>query len=75
MKRLTINIKFKCADLNYDNNMQTVVTDFEDGVLRAVLAVFGRNVESKGCFYHLCSFILTMLVALSHDSAASRRPQ
>lgn len=43
----------KCADLNYYINVQTVVTDFEDGVLRAVLAVFGRDVESKGCFYHL----------------------
>ena len=71
MKQLTINIKVKCADLNYDNNMQTVVADFEDGVLRAVLAVFGRNVESKGCFY----FDHIMLVALSHDSATNRRPQ
>ncbi|KAG7165673.1 putative MULE transposase domain-containing protein 4 [Homarus americanus] len=43
----------KCADLNYSIPVKTVVTDFEDGVLRAVLAVFGRDVESKGCIYHL----------------------
>ncbi|KAG7159849.1 putative MULE transposase domain-containing protein 6, partial [Homarus americanus] len=43
----------KCADLNYSITVKTVVTDFEDGVLRTVLAVFGRDVESKGCFYHL----------------------
>ncbi|XP_042211389.1 uncharacterized protein LOC121858820 [Homarus americanus] len=43
----------KCADLNYSITVKTVVTDFVDGVLRAVLTVFGGDVESKGCFYHL----------------------
>ncbi|KAG7177330.1 hypothetical protein Hamer_G000652 [Homarus americanus] len=43
----------KCANLSYDVDVETLVTDFEDGVLRAVLAVFGRDVESKSCFYHL----------------------
>lgn len=43
----------KCADLNYDIHVQTIVTDFEDNVLRAIAAVFGREVSSKGCFYHL----------------------
>ena len=31
---------------------QTVVTDFEDSVLRAVTAVFGRHIDHQGCFYH-----------------------
>ncbi|CAI9740003.1 Hypothetical predicted protein [Octopus vulgaris] len=43
----------ECEDLSYSINVQTVVTDFEDGALRAVLARFGCDVESKGCFYHL----------------------
>ncbi|CAI9720694.1 Hypothetical predicted protein [Octopus vulgaris] len=43
----------KCADLSYSSNVQVVVTDFEDGVLRAVLAVFGRDVERNACFSHL----------------------
>ncbi|MPC25005.1 hypothetical protein E2C01_018102 [Portunus trituberculatus] len=33
-------------------HVQTVVTDFED-VLCAVSASFSREVEAKGCFYHL----------------------
>ena len=43
----------ECADLNYSINVQTMVTDFENGALRAVFAVFVRDVESKGCSYHL----------------------
>jgi hypothetical protein len=27
--------------------------DFEDAVLRAVTAVFGRHINHQGCFYHL----------------------
>ena len=34
-------------------NVQTIITDFEEAVLRAVAGVFGRDVNSKGCFYHL----------------------
>ena len=30
-----------------------MVTDFEDGLLRATSAVFGRQVDHQGCFYHL----------------------
>lgn len=39
--------------LEMNLNVKTVVTDFEDAVLRAVSASFGREVETKGCFYHL----------------------
>ncbi|XP_029645455.1 uncharacterized protein LOC115219431 [Octopus sinensis] len=52
-KELFQDIVDKYADLSYSINLQTVVTDFEDGVPRAVLAVFGHSVEGKGCFYHL----------------------
>jgi len=31
----------------------TVVTDFEDSVLRAVTAVFSRHIDHQRCFYHL----------------------
>jgi hypothetical protein len=34
-------------------NVQTISTDFEDAVLRAVRAVFGRHINHQGCFYHL----------------------
>ena len=44
----------ECTNMNLDINISNVVTDFEDGVLRAVTAVFGRHVNSTGCFYHLC---------------------
>jgi hypothetical protein len=31
----------------------TIITDFEDAVLRAVTAVFGPHINHQGCFYHL----------------------
>jgi hypothetical protein len=34
-------------------NVQTIITDFEDAVLRAGTAVFGRHINHQGCFYHL----------------------
>ena len=43
----------QCEQHNYNINVQTVVTDFEDGVLCAFLAIFGRDIQNKGCFYHL----------------------
>ena len=43
----------KCAEQNLEMNVQTVITDFEDAVLRAVVAVFGRDVNCRGCFFHL----------------------
>ena len=43
----------KCVSLNIEMNVETIITDFEDAVLRAVSAVFGRNVRTRGCFYHL----------------------
>lgn len=43
----------KADDLNFNLNLRRVVTDFEDAVLRAVASVFGRDIRSSGCFYHL----------------------
>ncbi|CAC5412428.1 unnamed protein product [Mytilus coruscus] len=44
----TIPVPFKHVTVT-----TTVVTDFEDAVLRAVSAVFGRHINHQGCFYHL----------------------
>jgi hypothetical protein len=43
----------KCNNLGIAVNITKVVTDFEDGLLRATSAVFGRQVDHQGCFYHL----------------------
>ena len=45
----------KCEELGLTLNVTKVVSDFEDGLLhvRAINAVFGRQVEHQGCFYHL----------------------
>lgn len=43
----------KCNNMGLQINITKVVTDFEDGLLRATSAVFGRQVEHQGCFYHL----------------------
>lgn len=43
----------KCEALGLTLNVAKVVSDFEDGLLRAINAVFGRQVEHQGCFYHL----------------------
>ncbi|KAL8571375.1 hypothetical protein ACOMHN_020367 [Nucella lapillus] len=52
-ERLFQAVVDKCAELDLELNVQTVVTDFEDAVLRAAVAVFGRDVHCRGCFYHL----------------------
>ena len=36
---------------------KTVISDFEDGFIRAVNAVF-PEAETKGCFFHLCQSIM-----------------
>lgn len=43
----------KCEELGLTLHVTKVVSDFEDGLLRAINAVFGRQVEHQGCFYHL----------------------
>ena len=43
----------KCEELGHGMFVETVITDFEDSILRSVVAVFGRSVTSRGCFYHL----------------------
>ena len=43
----------RCHASNHQLQVQTVITDFEDSVLRAVSAVFGRHINHQGCFYHL----------------------
>jgi hypothetical protein len=35
---------------NLQLNVQTIITDFEDAVRRAVTAVFGRHINHQGCF-------------------------
>jgi hypothetical protein len=39
----------KCNNLGIAVNITKVVTDFEDGLLRATSAVFGRQVDHQGC--------------------------
>ena len=43
----------KCEELGLTLNVTKVVSDLEDGLLRAFNAVFDRQVEHQGCFYHL----------------------
>ena len=43
----------KCEELGLTLNVTKVVSDLEDGLLRAFNAVFDRQVERQGCFYHL----------------------
>ncbi|KAG1662801.1 hypothetical protein GQR58_020745 [Nymphon striatum] len=43
----------KIEELGLPLDVDQAMTDFEDAVLRAVQGVFGRNIRSRGCFYHL----------------------
>jgi hypothetical protein len=47
------SIVYNCHASNLQLNVQTIITDFEDAVLSAVTAVFGRHINHQGCFYHL----------------------
>ena len=42
-----------CHASNLQLNVQTIITDIEDAVLRVVTAVFGRHINHQSCFYHL----------------------
>ncbi|KAL8594414.1 hypothetical protein ACOMHN_018122 [Nucella lapillus] len=57
-ERLFQPVVDKCAELDLELNVQTVVTDFEDAVLRAAVAVFGRDVPFQGML--LSSFTVNM---------------
>ena len=48
-----MSIVYNCHASNLQLNVQTIITDFEDAVLRAVTAVFGRHINHQGCFYHM----------------------
>ena len=52
-RELFQSIVDNCHASNLQLNVQTIITDFEDAVLRAVTAVFGRHINHQGCFYHL----------------------
>ena len=47
----------KCEELGLTLNVTKVVSDFEDGLLRAINAVFGRQVEHQGCTNISCDFL------------------
>lgn len=44
----------ECIAHNLMPSPDVVVTDFEKGAMNAVKAVFGEDVQTRGCFFHLC---------------------
>ena len=52
-RELFQSIVDNCHASSLQLNVQTIITDFEDAVLRAGTAVFGRHINHQGCFYHL----------------------
>jgi hypothetical protein len=52
-RELFQSIGDNCHASNLQLNVQTSITDFEDAILCAVTAVFGRHINHQGCFYHL----------------------
>jgi hypothetical protein len=45
--------------------------DFEDAVLRAVTAVFGRHINHQGCFYHLTQASWRQIEGTVHEDEES----
>jgi hypothetical protein len=52
-RELFQSIVDNCHASNLQLNVQTIITDFEDTVLRAATTVFGRHINHQGYFYHL----------------------
>jgi hypothetical protein len=52
-RELFQSIVDNCHASNLQLNVQTIITDFEDAVLRAGIAVFGRHINHQVCVYHL----------------------
>ena len=42
-----------CANVQSVFHPGTTMTDFEVGMMRAIRAVLGHNVNTRGCYYHL----------------------
>lgn len=42
-----------CEAMAYSVDPKTVICDFEQAVINAVIAVLGSSVDVHGCFYHL----------------------
>ena len=47
-------IRQRMQFLNIQQLVTDIMGDFELGALNAVKAVFGNNVTTHGCFFHLC---------------------
>jgi hypothetical protein len=47
IRELFQSIVYNCHASNLQLNVQTIITDFEDAVLRAVTAVFGRHINGR----------------------------
>ncbi|KAL8615880.1 hypothetical protein ACOMHN_058947 [Nucella lapillus] len=43
----------KCRLLHMEPDPSTIVIDFEQAMMRAILAVLGDHITVQGCFYHL----------------------
>jgi hypothetical protein len=52
-RELFQSIVDNCHASNLQLNVQTIIRDFEDAVLRAVTTVFGRHINHQDCFYQL----------------------
>jgi hypothetical protein len=52
-RELFQSIVDKCHASNLQLNVQTIIPDFDDAVLIAVIDVFGRHINLQGCFYHM----------------------
>ena len=52
-ERLFTTVNQACQAAGHNMTVGTFVVDFEDAGMRAVSAVFGRQVSIRGCFYHL----------------------
>ena len=52
-RELFQSIVDNCNASNLQLNVQTIITNFDDAVLRAVTAVFGRHINHQGYFYQL----------------------
>jgi hypothetical protein len=51
-RELFQSIVYNCHASTLQLNVQTIITDFEDAVLRAVTVVFDRHINHQGCYYH-----------------------
>lgn len=65
-EELLTEVDRQCAAAGYQPQVSVVITDFETAAMNAVRTVFGEDVTTHGCFFHLTQATWRKIQELGH---------